>query len=312
MMFDNYDEKALVERINDNINFVKKIPLEDAGKCAGSIRSALEYAVKLFWLKKYDKVWKRGFELNDALIDKKFTAFFSKMTLSYMHTIRQTCNGVLHDNDSITLDEAKDLLEMLEKCVKAIGEAIPMKILTPSMETVINTTPLQEVDQDMIKKHSVNKDSSNAGSNSAYEQTVFWEMFQKALDDNGDPFTILTRAQYGSVNRNRSYCNLCLGFDFLLSKRFFRIGIYVQDDTKTPCFNRLLQQKDEIESALGFTPIWTPRGARNPNTRRIETRLPFTPYDREDYARLINEALPIFIQYIKVFSKYLPEAFKDE
>lgn len=54
------------------------------------------------------------------------------------------------------------------------------------------------------------------------------------------------------------------------------------------------------------------RGVKNPNTRRIETQLPFTPYDHEDYERLIEQALPIFMQYIKVFSKFLPEAFEDK
>ena len=54
-MVDNYNEKDLVKGINENITFVKKIPIEDAAKCVGSIRSAFEYAVKLFWLKKYNK-----------------------------------------------------------------------------------------------------------------------------------------------------------------------------------------------------------------------------------------------------------------
>lgn len=134
-MVDNYNEKDLVKGINENISFVKNIPIEDAVKCVGSIRSAFEYAVKLFWLKKYNKkpVWVKSdtecFDLHKAITDERFSQYFSKMTLSYMHIIRQTCNGVLHDNDPLTFDEAKDLLIMLEKCIKAIGEAIPMEIL---------------------------------------------------------------------------------------------------------------------------------------------------------------------------------------
>lgn len=134
-MVDNYNEKALVKGINENISFVKNIPIEDAVKCVGSIRSAFEYAVKLFWLKKYNKkpVWVKSdtecFDLHKAITDERFSQYFSKMTLSYMHIIRQTCNGVLHDNDPLTFYEAKDLLVMLEKCIKAIGEAIPMEIL---------------------------------------------------------------------------------------------------------------------------------------------------------------------------------------
>ena len=126
-MCDNYDEKVLVDGINNNIKFVKKIPLEDAGKCAGSIRSALECAVKLFWLKKYDKVWKRGFDLNDAINDKKFATSFSRMMLSYMHTIRQTCNAVLHDNDSLTLKKQKICLKCWTNALKQLARRSPWK-----------------------------------------------------------------------------------------------------------------------------------------------------------------------------------------
>ena len=433
-MADNYNEDDLIRGINENMSFVKNTPIEAADKCAGSIRSTLEYAVKLFWLKKYDKkpVWVKGyiesFDLHKAISDERFSQHFSKMTLSYMHTIRQTCNGVLHDNDPLTLDEAKDLLVMLEKCVKAIENAIPMEILvspikelsvmgtvaTNEEENLIGITEesptqpkdnilftaktekllddfksylircgyaeytpsglpstaydyvgrikkilewesmtLSELNQNIDKlcheydiggiKQELGDNSHRAVINalkryreylsaptystpnlsahspettktydSNSEQTVFWRMLQEALNNNGNPFTISTRAQYGTVNRKSPNSNLCLGFDFLLQKGFFRIGIYIQDDTVTPCFDRLLQQKDEIESLLGFAPIWTTQGAKNPNTRRIETRLSFIAYDREDYERLIDEALPVFMQYIKVFSKYLPEAFENK
>ena len=136
-MVDSYNENDLVKGINENINFVKNIPIEDANKCVGSIRSAFEYAVKLFYLKKYNKkpVWVKGdvecFDLHKALTDERFSRNFSKMTLSYMHIIRQTCNGVLHDNEPLTFDDAKDLLIMLEKCIKAIGTVISMDIIAP-------------------------------------------------------------------------------------------------------------------------------------------------------------------------------------
>ncbi len=104
------------------------------------ILSALKYAVKLFWLKKYNKnpVWATGnveeWDLCQALTAANFSQQFSKMTLSNMHTIHQICNGVRSDNDSITVGDAKDLLFLLAKCVKAIEDAIPMQIITASSE----------------------------------------------------------------------------------------------------------------------------------------------------------------------------------
>ena len=333
-MIDKYNETDLVQGINTNLNFVKNIAIEQADKCAGSIRSTLEYAIKLFWLKKYDKkpVWVKGpnevFDLHKAITDERFSQFFNEIVLGDMHIIRKTCNAVIHDGAPLTLEDAKELLMRLEKCVKAIETTIPMEIITLPNKELRNIIAIDDTQQQSIvtvsQKHithpTVNTatviaqeksflTSSAKTYDSNSEQTVFWKMLQDALDNNGNPFTISTRAQYGTVNRKSPNSNLCLGFDFLLQKEFFRIGIYIQDDTITTCFERLFQQKDEIESLLGFAPIWTTQGAKNTNTRRIETRLPFTAYDREDYERLIEEALPIFMQYIKVFSKYLPEAF---
>ena len=421
-MADNYCENDLVQGINTNLNFVKNIAVKQADKCAGSIRSTLEYAVKLFWLKKYDKkpVWVKGyieaFDLHNAINDKRFAQYFNEIVLGDMHIIRKTCNAVVHVGASLTLEDAKELLIRLEKCVKAIESAIPMKIITLSLDDT-NMEDIKQIDA-IESKSSINFSANqnkklhdfknylircgyaeytpNGLPSTAYdyvgrikkilewetisleelnhnidticryydiggvkqdlgenshravinalkryreflltplsfkttitaqlpktnktydsnsEQTIFWKMLQNALDNNGNPFTISTRAQYGTVNRNSPNCNLCLSFDFLLQKGFFRIGIYIQDDTKTPCFDRLLKQKTEIEYMLGFTPIWTAYGVKNPNTRRIETQIPFTPYDRDDYERLIDEALPIFMKYIKVVSQYLPEAFEDK
>lgn len=148
---------------------------------------------------------------------------------------------------------------------------------------------------------------SNHNINS--ERAFFWEIFQEELNLNGNPFRIATRNQYGTINQDSANSNLCLGIDFLIQKGFFRIGIYIQDDKITPHFDWLYSHKDEIEAMLGFAPIWTKHGTKNPNTRRIETQLPFIPYNHDDYERLIEEILPIALKYIEVFSKYLPEAF---
>ena len=112
------------------------------------ILSALKYAVKLFWLKKYNKnpVWATGnveeWDLCQALTAANFSQQFSKMTLSNMHTIHQICNGVRSDNDSITVGDAKELLFLLAKCVKAIEDTIPMQIITASSEA----PPLSDIE----------------------------------------------------------------------------------------------------------------------------------------------------------------------
>ncbi len=134
-MLEKYSETDLVQGINSNINFVKNITETQADKCAGSIRSALEYAVKLFWLKKYDKipVWVKGnietFDLHNAIIDERFSQYFNEIVLGDMHIIRKTCNSVLHGSGRLTFGDVNELLARLEKCIKALENAISMTIL---------------------------------------------------------------------------------------------------------------------------------------------------------------------------------------
>ena len=143
-----YNETDLVQGINTNLNFVKNIAVEKANKWADKIRTVLEYAVKLFWLKKYDKrpVWiKKGyyedFDLCQAITDERFAKNFNDIVLSDMHVIRKIGNVVMHENAPLSLEDAHELLIRLEKCVKAIETAIPMKIIR---------TPIQKIEKSII------------------------------------------------------------------------------------------------------------------------------------------------------------------
>lgn len=144
------------------------------------------------------------------------------------------------------------------------------------------------------------------------EQAIFYNMFQEALNLNGNPFRFAARGGYGTFNKRGANSNLCLGFDLWLRKGLFRVNIYIRDDSETHYFDRLIKQKEEIEAKLGFTPMWTPTGVKQPNTRRIETHIPFTPYDTEDYERFFDELLPIVMKYLEVFSEYFPECFASD
>lgn len=145
------------------------------------------------------------------------------------------------------------------------------------------------------------------------EQLYFWNLFSEKIIENGEPFHISydhnNPRHYATINKNSPSSSFCLSMDFLLHKSFLRIGIYINDDIHTHFFDRLFLSKNEIEEALGFTPLWINRGAQNLNTRRIAVELPFFPYNHNDYDRLIDEALPIIIKYIEVFTIYLPELF---
>lgn len=145
------------------------------------------------------------------------------------------------------------------------------------------------------------------------ERKYFWALFESVVKEMGNPFICMHKTHYATINQSSADSDLCLGLDFLLQKKFFRVGIYIRDDSQTRYFNKLFLQKEEIEKKLGFAPIWNKGGItvgqKNVNTRRVEVQNQFIPYNRDDYVRLIREVLPVIMKFIEVFSVYLPEAF---
>ena len=142
-------------------------------------------------------------------------------------------------------------------------------------------------------------------ANAKDEQKIFWSMYDEILIQNGEPFVLLHEKNgevtfWGNVNKYRSLVDLSLSMDFLVSKKFLRINIYIRDDVRL--YNYLYSKKDEINTMLGFEPLWNDNCCSD-NTRRIEVRLPFIPEDYDDYDRLINASLPIIMQYKKVFER---------
>ncbi len=155
---ETYNENDLIKGIIENMTFVSNQPPKDANKCAGSMRSALENAVKLFWLRKYGKVpvWvkndREGFDLFEAISDPRFSKCFDKITISYMHTIRTRCNEVLHGGTPLTVNETSELLSMLNKCIRSIEIAIPLTFLSPlPPKTTPKEVPFMQIKQNNIQ-----------------------------------------------------------------------------------------------------------------------------------------------------------------
>lgn len=132
----------LINNINENYRTAESILAQAPPASAGSIRTALESAVKLFWVKRYGEEpswWKDGrqvFNLMEALKDEKFESCFSKIAISDMHLIRKVCNEVLHPpkdrgQSPFSYAEAEELFGRLTKCIGAIEEALGVQIIQP-------------------------------------------------------------------------------------------------------------------------------------------------------------------------------------
>lgn len=184
----------------------------------------------------------------------------------------------------------------------------PMDVITNSNNT-LEERPVKEDDTSSDRLKNTTFFAATYGD---ADRLIFWELFKQALDENGNPFLFAENMDYAIINKNNTSSKLCLRMDFLVRKNYLRIGIYIEDDTITPHYDRLLSHKQDIEEKLGFAPIWNNSDEINPNTRRIEYRIGVIPYDHKYYKRVIEAALPIVARYIEVFSVYLPQAFEED
>ena len=197
------NEKTLIQSINDNLYFVKNTGIDHADKCAGQIRSTLESAVKLFWLKKYDKipVWVKfgvaRFDLQNAIDDERFSKHFNQLTLSDMHTLRKICNSVIHGGDSLTLDDAQELLSRLERCVKAIECAIPMTILT-LIDKESNITVVVNSVKDIVAE-------PNEYSEPSFKYIIIKTTEKRLYEKNGNLYEATRWAWRASITRVSKY-----------------------------------------------------------------------------------------------------------
>ena len=137
-------------------------------------------------------------------------------------------------------------------------------------------------------------------TNTEQKRKIFWNMYEEELKKQGYPFRIAHRDQYATVNKRSPNSDYCISMDFLAQKRFLRVGLYIRDNI--PAFEYMYARKAQIEEKLGFKPIWTLEGEKNPNTRRIEIRMGFDPDNFSDFQRMISQS----ISYIKAFIEVLP------
>ena len=81
-----------------------------------------------------------------------------------------------------------------------------------------------------------------------------------------------------------------------------RYGVYLDNDVKL--YDFLLEKKEIIEEALGFSCIWK-HGDRGKTTRRICCEKTITPYYRESYLVAIEESMVRLVKFLEVFDLFL-------
>ena len=143
-------------------------------------------------------------------------------------------------------------------------------------------------------------------TNAEQQQLIFWNLYNELLEKQGKPFSIATRTHYASVNRHKPTNVKAVVIEFLLQKQQLRLGVYLYDDVAL--YNKFENNKANIESQLGFSPIWE-HGTKGKNTRRIYSLINFKPYDIENYREIIETSIPIVKKYIEVFDNALKSSY---
>lgn len=163
--------QEFILNIKSSYKETKLFSIQNPTSLAGSIRATLETAVKLFWLKKLDKepVWivndKEGFNLHEAIKDKRFSSCFNDFLISDMHEIRKICNSILHDSAELTMGTATEISVRLEKCIQAIETELELTIISSKDKT---DKVFEQVDTPSINSNEI----INTHKNDSINQTT--------------------------------------------------------------------------------------------------------------------------------------------
>lgn len=179
------------------------------------------------------------------------------------------------------------------------GSGQPLKYAEKSdMPTKIKEEEIMETKENKPQKLQTDAEK---------EADCFGEILLKVLEEEGNPFSVVRLHHSWHVNRIRPSIEKCLTIDFLLSKKYLRIALYLRDSGDR--YNILKNNKQKIEEMLGFKTIWR-NGSKNKNTLWIERIIPLRAYDHEDYERAIVEAFPYILKFVRVSEICVPDIFE--
>lgn len=178
---------------------------------------------------------------------------------------------------------------LLEIKAYKIGDSLP----APMFKVV-------EKPNDFIKSSKSIKDVDL--SKTEAERLYFWTEFNRVLADNGKPFNIrkATTDHWYDVAIGTSEAHISI----TLVNKDGSIGVelYIRDNKDL--FDSLFEQKEEIETKLGFSLIW--ERLDDKKASRIKSYISGLNFNKqENYPKLMNETIGRVIQMRNVFKGYI-------
>lgn len=179
-----------------NFRQVEECILNNRHMEAAAMRSALESALRVYWIYRWD-----CYDPTESLFNRiKFLqdkGEFNIIIINHMHMIRTLGNQQLHEGESLDIKTANDLFDVFKKCIQAISERVGIDIMRKGVVGSENNI----------------KDIS-AGRTKMYTKESFWLNFQRVLTENGGEYSLdFVNGDMARVKYHTSPTNLFIVVD---------------------------------------------------------------------------------------------------
>lgn len=197
-----------------NFRRVEECILNNRHMEAAAMRSALESALKVYWIYRWD-----CYDPTESLFNRiKFLSDkgeFNIVIINHMHMIRTLGNQQLHEGESLDLKTANDLFDVFKKCIQAIGEKVGIDLMQ----------------KDVVESES-NIRNIGTGETKVYTKEKFWSEFQKVLTENGGEYSLhFVNGDIAMVKYHTSPTNLFIVVEDLAEKAF----LFEKSDMQETC-----------------------------------------------------------------------------
>ncbi len=289
---------------SEQISRVKQCIQQNRYMEVAAMRSALESALKVYWIYRWD-CYDPTESLHNKIICLAENEEFNIVIINNMKIIQKSGNQELHDGKIFDMETVNELFDIFKKCICAISDKVGINLIN-------NDTAI-------IKQHTnttfEDKYTNYKGVNimrNKIDLGVFWRTFEQILMENGEPFKIIytkedgTLTHYADVNRVKLNLSICMDISLVRRENFLRVGLYI-NNIHSQIGRIILANKERINDELSFAPLWE-QGARNANALRVIVKFPINDNSCRD---LIENALPYIIEFIAVADKYGKNYFFD-
>ena len=179
---------------------------------------------------------------------------------------------------------------LLEIHAYTIGDSIP----APQFRIIEQPNDFAKMVKTLSKKAELSETSA--------QRLEFWTKLNDVIDQHRKPFNKhkpSTKHVY-AVGIGSSQCNLSI--DLINMEHKIRVGLWIPNNTDL--FDKLMDHKDEIEKAAGFSLKWN----RNDDKKAadISTDIHGLDFDKKDnYPQLMEEIIEKILKLRKAFSPFI-------